>query len=566
MADEILVEFSFFIIFALLGTVLALRLRQPYVVGLLVLGMIAGPNVLSLVKSEELIRTFFELGAILLLFTVGIEFSVSRLLKSGLRAILVTASKMMVLFLLGYEVALYFGLDLTSALFAGAMTAVTSTAILFKMASEKGNERDSIMPLLISMLIVEDLVAVAALTFFSSLGAGAPTYEDKVYSVLISLGMLGAFYLFVRRHAAEAITRLTSQFNEETLIFVSFSLCLVMAYTADIIGLSPAIGAFLAGSIIATLPTVRKIEKTIRPLLLTFSAFFFLSIGMQIDPAAVMDNIALSCALAAAFVVGCFAAVYILLYTTGATSRRALLGASSMVVMGEFTLIIAATATGDTRAMLLSVGSFGVVATAIVSSFLLSNQERLLRIGRAYMPPKVAAAARGFAGYLSGLIRDFSPNGGFWRVAKVCWRCVLEKLASVAVILIMIWAARFAASFFGVSTPAVRAAILALGSLPLIYYAIQIIRDQKPLLDALSRTIARHRRNAKDESIILRDLAIAAFFLLLALLLPEIEAYLMVPSIFLWMDEIAVAVAFIFLWDLANHAHRIRKDRRGRVQ
>jgi hypothetical protein len=209
----------------------------------------------------------------------------------------------------------------------------------------------------------------------------------------------------------------------------------------------------------------------------------------------------------------------------------------------------------------MSVGSFGVVATAIVSSFLLDRQSRLEGIGRSRMPPGAAAAARGFAGYLSGLILDFSPNGGFWRVAKVCWRCVVEKLAAVAVILIAMWAARFAASLFGFSTPVVRTAILALGSLPLIYYAILMLRDLKPVLDALSHTIARHRRNAKDESIILRDLAIAAFFLLLALLLPEIEAYLMVPSIFLWMDEAAVAVAFLFLWDLANHSHRIRKER-----
>ena len=146
------------------------------------------------------------------------------------------------------------------------------------------------MPLLFSMLIVEDLMAVAALTFFSSLSGSQPTSEDKLFSVLISLGLLGAFYFFARKPAANAMVRLTTRFNEETLIFVSFTLCMVMSFVADFFGLSAAIGAFLAGSIIASLPNSRSIEKTIRPLLLTFSAFFFLSLGMLTSHAAVLRS------------------------------------------------------------------------------------------------------------------------------------------------------------------------------------------------------------------------------------------------------------------------------------
>ncbi|MFA6214825.1 MAG: cation:proton antiporter, partial [Candidatus Micrarchaeia archaeon] len=386
MVEDSLIEISFFIILALFGTILSMRMRQPYVVGLLLLGVLAGPHVFALVKGQEMIETFSELGAILLLFAVGIEFSASKLMRHGFRAILITFFKMMVLFFFGYELALYFGLDLTSALFAGAMVAVTSTAILYKMAAEKGTHKDAVMPLLFSMLIVEDVVAVAALTFFSSLGGGAPTYEDKIYSVLVSLGLLGAFYFVVRRHAIDAIIRMTSSFNEEALIFVSFSLCLVMAYMADFFGLSPAIGAFLAGSIIASLPNVRAIERTIRPLLLTFSAFFFLSLGMQVDPAAVWGNLAFAAALTAAFILVCFGSVFTLVYTTGASGRRALLAASSMVVLGEFSLIIAATASGEMKTTLLSVGSFGVVATAMFSSFLLGRQGRLEAIARNNVP------------------------------------------------------------------------------------------------------------------------------------------------------------------------------------
>jgi len=179
--SPILLEFAFFIVFALLGTVVSLKLRQPYVVGLLIFGALAGPNILGLVSDAGLIATFSELGAILLLFAIGIEFSISKILKSGFRAVIVTLFKISVLFLFGYETALFFGVDLTTALFLGAMVSITSTAILFKIVSEKGMAKNPLLPLIFSMLIVEDIVAVAALTFFSTLGGASPTQEDKVF-------------------------------------------------------------------------------------------------------------------------------------------------------------------------------------------------------------------------------------------------------------------------------------------------------------------------------------------------------------------------------------------------
>lgn len=557
-----LVELSFFVVLALLGTVLSIRMRQPYVVGLLVLGMLAGPNALGLISDQSLIDAFAQLGAILLLFTVGIEFSVSRMLRSGFRAVLVTFFKMSILFFFGYEVALYFGLELTTALFAGAMIAITSTAIMYKIAVERGTARDPLMPLLFSMLIVEDLVAVAALTFFSSLSGGQPTYDDKLFSVLISLGLLGAFYFFARKPAANAMVRLTTRFNEETLIFVSFTLCMVMSFVADFFGLSAAIGAFLAGSIIASLPNSRSIEKTIRPLLLTFSAFFFLSLGMLTSPAAVLGNLGLAAVLSAVFIIVCFIAVFGLLYSTGAKGNRALFGASSMVVLGEFSLIIASTATGEARSMLLSVGSFGVVATALASSILLSRQDAIERLGRSLAPAPALATARAFAEYFSGVVRDFSPNGGFWRLSNVCWQCVSARLAAIAAIVFAVVVVRLGISLAGLppeQSVAMRFAVTAVGAVPIAYYAYMVLRDIKPVLDALSRAIARHKKNARDESIILRDIGAGALFLLLSLVTPHLVAYLQLPGFFALADELSFLIAFLFLWDLVMHANEMRK-------
>lgn len=560
-----LLQFSFFIIFALLGTVVSLKLRQPYVVGLLIFGMLAGPNALGIVSDKGLIATFTELGAILLLFAVGTEFSVSRIIKSGFRAVFITIFKMSILFIFGYETALYFGLDLTSALFVGAMLSITSTAILFKIAAQKGMGKNPAMPLLFSMLIVEDVLAIAALTFFSSLGAQSPTYEDKISSVLISLGLLGAFYALVRKQIASALLRLTSTLSEEVMIFVSFSLCLVMSMLAGFFGLSPAIGAFLAGSIVSTLPNSRAIERQIKPLLLMFASLFFLSLGMQIDLALILANLQFALSITLIFAAVCFLSVCALLYSTGSSPKSAIFGASSMVVLGEFSLLIASTAADQHAPLILAAGSFGVIATSIISSFLLDRQGQLLSWGERALPPRMKAAGRSLSSYLSGLMRDFSPSGSFWRISKVCWACLRQKLGRIAAILILIFLARLAISFSGFpSATAVqlRGAVLLLGVLPVIYYLFGIFRDIRPVLDSLSRTIARHKKDATDESVILRDLAAALALIFGSIAFPDFATYLQLPPIFSWVDEVLFLLSLVFIWDVLRHAgelHRMKK-------
>ncbi|HIH30815.1 TPA: cation:proton antiporter, partial [Candidatus Micrarchaeota archaeon] len=561
-------QFSFFILFALLGTVVSIRLRQPYVVGLLIFGMLAGPHVLSLVSDTGLILTFSELGAILLLFAVGIEFSIVRILKSSFWAVFVTAFKMSVLFIIGYEAALYFGLDLTSALFVGAMLSITSTAILFKIVAQKGMQKNKIMPLLFSMLIVEDIAAVAALTFFSNLGGdlSTATYEDKVYSVLISLGFLGAFYLLIRKPAANAIVRLTSTFSEEVMIFVSFSLCLVLSMAAAYFGLSPAIGAFLAGSIVSSLPNSRRIEREIKPLLLMFASLFFLSLGMQIDPLVILANLPFALALTGLFVLVCFLSVYSLLYITGAGSHNALFGASAMVVMGEFSLLIASLAKDEHGPLLIAAGSFGVIATAIISSFLLDRQQKLMEIGHKQMPGALRQGARSLSLYFKGLIRDFSPSGSFWRISNTCWGCMRAKLGRLALIGILMVLARLAIGlmdFTGQLQAELRAAVLIVGAFPIAYFLFGLLKDARPVLDLLSRTIARHRRGAKDESIILRDLAIALGLIFASIVLPEIESVLQLPGIFSFADELLFLFALIFLWDVYRHSRKLGMKKGG---
>ena len=550
-----LIEFSFFVIFALLGTVISMKLRQPYVVGLLIFGMIAGPNMLGLVRSQGLISAFSSLGAILLLFMVGIEFSISRILKSGFRAVIITVLKMGALFFIGYEIALLFGLDVSISLFIGAMASITSTALLFKIITEKKMANNAVVPLLFSMLIVEDIFAVAALTFFSSFAGQASNYENTAYSLLISLGLLGIFYAVVRRPLANAVLRLTSNLNPDVMILVSFSVCLLLSMAAGLAGLSPAIGAFLAGSIIATLPNSRAIEKTIKPLLLLFASLFFLSLGMQISLGALFGDIALAIALVAAFVAVCFGSVFILLYMTGTSAKNSLFGASSMVVMGEFSLIIASVAGGGSAPFLIAVGSFGVVVTAIISSFLLDRQERLLQTGYEHTTPGITRATRSLSAYFTGLIHDFSPNGSVWKASLECWRKIRKKIGAIAAVAAFLAVARIAINISGTPADAaytMKIAVFVLGAVPLLYFLAGALSDVKPVLDSLAGTIARHKKSAKTEKVVLFDLFAAIALITGAIAMPALTGYFLLPPFFGFVDKIFILFAFAFIWDIAR--------------
>jgi len=418
------------------------------------------------------------------------------------------------------------------------------------------------------MLILEDIAAVAALTFFSSLGCGYTplTYEDKAYSMLVSLGLLGVFYVLLRKAAADMITRLTATFSQEVMIFISFSLCLVLAMLSSLLGLSPAIGAFLAGSIVASLKNSRRIEKEIKPLLLTFASLFFLALGMQIDPAVVAANLPFAITITLLFIVVCFSSVYFFLYTTGASAKSALFGASAMAVMGEFSLIIASLARGEHSALLVSVASFGVVATAAVSSFLLDRQPFLLEAGQRMMPARLRRAAHALSAYFAGVMRDFSPSGNFWKMSLFCWHCMRHELGRLAVLGILIVAARLAIRIVNFPPPLggqLSAAVLTLGAIPALFILRAILRELYPVLDAFSQSIVRHKKSAKSRAIILRDMGAALLLVLASIALPEAISALQLPGIFGWLDEALLLCAFIFFWDVYRHARELAQSRRN---
>ncbi|MFH1257628.1 MAG: cation:proton antiporter, partial [Candidatus Micrarchaeota archaeon] len=263
---------GFLILFATIGGALAIRFKQPAVLGLLVMGAIVGPHYLALVPDSEMLTAFADIGAVLLLFTIGIEFNVNKLSKLGTRVFLIALFKLGIVFLLSYELGSIFGifseLGSLGPLYLGAILSITSTAIVVRILEQKEMINRKEVPILVAMLIVEDLFAIFALTVFSGTNAGhSPTSINLLLSIITALAILSAVYLVMLRLLRIVFDWLVKYQAGETMVLTALSLGVGMSYLAQAepLNLTPSIGAFLAGSLVASLPKGEELERAISP-------------------------------------------------------------------------------------------------------------------------------------------------------------------------------------------------------------------------------------------------------------------------------------------------------------
>ena len=168
MATE-LISLGILFLCAIVGGIIASRFRQPAVFGLLLVGAVIGPSSLNLVQDLSMIRMMAEFGAILILFIIGLEFDVSKLMKLGARSILIGFLKFAIVLFFGYEATLLLGFSAKAALFVGVVLSFSSTVVIIKVLEQKDMFSRREVPLLVAVLIIEDVIAVLALTFFSGI-------------------------------------------------------------------------------------------------------------------------------------------------------------------------------------------------------------------------------------------------------------------------------------------------------------------------------------------------------------------------------------------------------------
>jgi CPA2 family monovalent cation:H+ antiporter-2 len=227
------VELGLIILFSILGGVFAVRFKQPAVLGLILVGAVIGPNALGIIHDVSLVEIAIEVGAVLLMFTIGTEFSLSRLLKLGTRVIVIAGTKIGLAFLVVYYTSVLLGFNTITSLYLGVILSITSTVILVKILEGKGFSKNKEFKLLIAILILEDIFGVFALTFFSNLNSNVDLQPfNLIADIMFSLTVLVIAYFVLQKLLKPFISWLIKYSTEDTITFTSLGLCGGMTYTA----------------------------------------------------------------------------------------------------------------------------------------------------------------------------------------------------------------------------------------------------------------------------------------------------------------------------------------------
>jgi CPA2 family monovalent cation:H+ antiporter-2 len=327
---------------AAVATVVFQRLHQPVVFGYLLAGMIIGPHIpIPLVADPETVRALSELGVILLMFSLGLEFSIRKLVQVSQKAGAVALFECSVMISIGYLVGQMLGFTRMESVFTGAIVGISSTTIIVKAFQEQ-KVKGRVTELVFGILIIEDLIAIFLLTILTTISrSGAVSPTDVLLTAMRLAMFLAALIGFGILTVPRAIRAVQKLGQPETTLVASIGICFAAALLALSFGYSVALGAFIAGSLVAESGHEAEIERLVRPVRDMFAAIFFVSVGMMIDPAALTEHWRAILALTLAVIIGKVFAVTIGSFLAGHGRRTAMKAGMSLAQIGEFSFIIA---------------------------------------------------------------------------------------------------------------------------------------------------------------------------------------------------------------------------------
>ena len=381
-------------IVAALVTVVFHRLKQPVVLGYIIAGIIIGPHTppFPLIKSEETINTLSELGVILLMFSLGLEFSLRKLKKVGAPALIAALLEILLLFWVGYEVGRLFGWRNMDSVFLGAMLSMSSTTVIIKVLGELGKMKERFAQLIFGILIIEDILGIAMIALLSGI---AMTGTLSVADVGATLGKLGIFLSVTLVVGLIAVPRLigyVAKFkSNEMMIVTVLGLCFGVALLAAKLGYSVALGAFVIGAVIAEAREIHRIETLIEPVRDMFSAIFFVAIGLLIDPKLLLVYWQPILVITLAVIVGKVLTCSFGAFVGGNDTRTSLRVGMGLAQIGEFSFIIASLGVTlkVTSSFLYPIAVAVSVITTLLTPYLIKSADGLAGLFDRKAPPSL---------------------------------------------------------------------------------------------------------------------------------------------------------------------------------
>jgi CPA2 family monovalent cation:H+ antiporter-2 len=273
-------------------TLLFRRIKQPLVLGYIIAGFLVGPHFsfTPTVADNDNIKTLAEIGVIFLLFSLGLEFSFKKLLRVGGAASITALVEIAFITVAGYFVGRWMGWAFMDSLFLGGMLASSSTTIIIRAFDELGIKTKQYARIVFGVLVVEDIVVILLMVLLSTM-AVSREFEgtELLFTVTKLLFFLALWFLAGIFLLPTILKRAKKLLDEEALLILSLGLCLGMVVVATQAGFSAELGAFIMGSIMAETTSAEKVEHIIKPVKDLFGAVFFVSVGMMIDPKAIVE-------------------------------------------------------------------------------------------------------------------------------------------------------------------------------------------------------------------------------------------------------------------------------------
>jgi monovalent cation:H+ antiporter-2, CPA2 family len=494
ITEEMLTDLAVIMCVAALTTLIFRRIRQPVVLGYLVAGLIIGPHVpMRLLTDKDLAHQMAEIGVVLLMFSLGLQFSLRRLIRVGLAAALVAIIECSFMIWLGYGTGRLFGWTRLESIFSGAIIAISSTTIVVKAFAGqrvKGKFSDVVF----GILIVEDLIAIVLLALLTPLGSGAGLSLAKVG---LAVGKLAAFLTATLALGLLVVPRLVRTIlrakQAETTVVACVGISFAMALLARYFGYSVALGAFLAGALVAESGAGEAIERTIEPVRDMFAAVFFVSVGMLIDPGLIAQHWLPVLAFTVVVVLGKVVGVTLGAFLTGHSVRTSFQAGMSLAQIGEFSFIIAGLglSLGAVGRFLYPVAVAVSALTTLITPFLMRASGPVASFVDRRLPHPLQTFVSLYGSWLAALRAGPKTRTTGARVRRLVLLLALDTVLvaaiTIAASLNVDRLANFAATKAGVGPGLVRAAIAGLSILlasPFVLGAVRVARALGTLLAA----------------------------------------------------------------------------------
>ena len=347
--NSLISDLALILVLGAVATVIFKMLKQPVVLGHIVAGFLASPHfaLLPSVANEANIEFWAQIGIIVLLFSLGLEFSFKKLIDVGGSAIITALIIVLGMMSLGYVVGKYLGYGLVNSLFLGGMISMSSTTIIIKALSDLNMRHRRFVPMTFAVLIVEDLFAVVMMVILSSIALGGSVKGGEMLGSILKLSFFLIMWFTVGIFVIPSLFKQFRRYiSDEQMLIIAMGLCFAMVLFSVKSGFSAALGAFVMGSILAGTIEAERIERLISSVKDLFGAVFFISVGMMVNPTVMTQHWGVIALLAGVVIVGMIVFGTFGMLATGQPLKLAMESGFSLTQIGEFSFIIATLGTG----------------------------------------------------------------------------------------------------------------------------------------------------------------------------------------------------------------------------